>query len=94
MKEGELMKETLKGEIMKGRFALHFDGKKIKNSEYQEVCMRSEQKEIKLGVLKCNGSASESIFQKIKEQLDFYSAWEVIDIIIADTTAVNTEIMV
>ena len=41
-------------------FCLYFDGKKLCGFEYQGVCLKSENREIKLGVLKCkSGSAQQ-----------------------------------
>jgi hypothetical protein len=71
-------------------FCLHFDGKKMKNVEYQVVCVQNPQREIKLGIVQCTSGHSQHIYEKIKAVLDDYEAWGSIQMIVCDTTSVNT----
>ena len=84
------MKGTKKTKLKKDIYALHFDGKRIKNREYQVVILKSETKEIKLDILCLNDGKSETISQALEEVISEYDLWNCIKMIICDTTNVNT----
>jgi hypothetical protein len=91
IRDAELMKEKIKKVLMdENNFCLHFDGKRIINHEFQVVCLQSPEKQIKLGILKCASGSSSHIFDEMKALLDEYDAWKCIQMIVCDTTAVNT----
>jgi hypothetical protein len=70
--------------------SLHFDGKKIDKTEYQVVCLKNDKRTLQLGILVCDSGSSASIYKPLKDLLDNYNAWNSIQMIISDTTAVNT----
>ena len=54
LKTGQKEKDHIKILLQKEKgYCLYFDGKKLSGNEYQVVCLQSESREIKLGVLKC-----------------------------------------
>ena len=65
-----------------------FDRKHIKNTGYQVVVLKNENREVKLAVLALINGKGEIIFNGIKAVLD--ELWSPIKIIISDTTSANT----
>ena len=85
------MKERIKKVLSEEKdYCLHFDGKKVKGEEYQVVCLQSSVRQINLGVLKCTNGTSQQIYNEIKKLLDEHDAWSCIQMVVCDTTAVNT----
>ena len=54
------------------------------------MCLKSENKEIKLGVLKSKSGSAQNIFNELEQLLNEFAAWSNIKMIISDTTSVNT----
>ena len=91
LRKGEKEKEKIKVILQQEKnYCLHFDGKKLSNSEYQVVCLQSQSREIKLGILKCSSGSAQHIYNQLEQILDEHIAWSCIKTIICDTTAVNT----
>ena len=97
IRKGTSMKSSIKELLGKtNEYCMHFDGKRImgckgtKPQEYQVLCLQSSELEIKLGIVKCKSGSSEHIFNGICQIIDEYDAWNVIKMVICDTTAVNT----
>lgn len=92
IKEADIMKSKIISLLQTEReFVLHFDGKKIKNNEYQAVVLQhASHPVINLGILHCKSGSANDIFIKLKELLNQYDGWNAIAMIITDTTAVNT----
>ena len=91
IRSGEKEKEHIKRILQTEEdFCLHFDGKNLCGIEYQVVCLKSENREIKLGVLKCKSGSAQNIFNKLEQLLNEFAAWSNIKMIISDTTSVNT----
>ena len=65
---------------------MHFDGKRINNKEYQAVCLKNSVRTL---LLACKSGPNKDIIISMQALLDEY-AWKSINIIISDTTAVNT----
>ena len=85
------MKDRIKQVLLNEKnFCLHFDGKIMNNEEYQVVCLQSLQRQIKLEIVKCTSGSSQHIYQAIKAVLDEYDAWSGFQMIVCDTTPVNT----
>lgn len=82
----ELYKTTLKNDD----WCLHFDGKKIEKKEVQVIVIKNEFKEIKLAVLVLQSGKAVDIFNGIKQTLNKFDLWKSIQMIICDTTNVNT----
>ena len=60
LRKGEKEKEKIKVILQQEKnYCLHFDGKKLSNSEYQVVCLQSQSREIKLGILKCSSGSAQ-----------------------------------
>ena len=90
LRKGEKEREKIKVILQQEKnYCLHFDGKKLSNSEYQVVCLQSQSREIKLGILKCSSGSAQHIYNQLEQILDEYIAWSCIKMIICDTTAVN-----
>jgi hypothetical protein len=60
--------ETVKNE----NWSCHFDGKHIRNTEYQVVVLNNENREVKLAVLALISGKGETIFNGIKTALLAY----------------------
>jgi hypothetical protein len=91
IKEGQLMKDKIKEVLINEKeFSLHFDGKKLDDQEWQVVCAQSPERQLKLGVVKCTSGSAQHIYEGIKALLDDYDAWCSIQMVVCDTTAVNT----
>lgn len=90
MKAGEKLKEHFIETLRNENWSLHFDGKHIKNTEYQVVVLKNENREVKLAVLALINGKGETIFNGIKTVLDEYKLWPAIKLIISDTTSANT----
>ncbi|ESN93067.1 hypothetical protein HELRODRAFT_189670 [Helobdella robusta] len=90
MKAGEKLKEHFIETLRNEKWSLHFDGKHIKNTEYQVVVLKNENREVKLAVLALINGKGETIFKGIKTVLDEYKLWPAIKLIISDTTSANT----
>ena len=90
IRKSEKVKEELKERISKEKFCLHFDGKRIKHKEFQVVCLTNEVRELKLGILICESGSAKHIFEPLKKLLDEYDAWNSIQMVVSDTTNVNT----
>lgn len=80
------MIETLQTE----QWSLHFDGKHIDENEYQVVVLKNERTEVKLDALLLKDGKAETITEGIVKVIDEYSLWNAIQMIVADTTSVNT----
>lgn len=90
IRDAEQVKNRLMELISEEKFCLHFDGKKIDNKEYQVVCLKNDRRTLQLGILACDSGNSADIYKQLQDLLDEYSAWNSIQMIISDTTAVNT----
>ena len=66
IKAGEKLKEHFMETLKNKNFSLHFDGKHIKNTEYQVVVLKNENREVKLSVLALINGKGETIFNGIK----------------------------
>jgi len=86
MKAGEKLKEHFMESLKNENWSLHFDGKHIRNTEYQVIVLKNENREVKLAVLALINGKGETIFNGIKTVLDEYKLWPAIKIIISDTT--------
>ncbi|XP_037793836.1 uncharacterized protein LOC119589289 [Penaeus monodon] len=84
------VKEEMKESLRKDRWSLHFDGKHPEGREYQAVVLKNPDSEIKLAALDLNDSKAESIADGISDVIDEYKLWDSINMIVADTTSVNT----
>lgn len=84
------VKNRLMELISEEKFCLHFDGKKIDKTEYQVVCLKNDKRTLQLGILVCDSGSSADIYEPLQDLLDEYNAWGSIQMIICDTTAVNT----
>lgn len=60
------------------------------DQEYQVVSVQSPQRQLKLGIVKCASGSSNHIYAAIKSLLDDFDAWSSIQMIVCDTTPVNT----
>ena len=89
IRDAEHVKNRLMELISEEKFCLHFDGKKIDNKEYQVVCLKNERT-LQLGILTCESGSAADIYIPLQDLLDEYNAWSSIQMIICDTTAVNT----
>ena len=69
---------------------MHFDGKTIRNKEYQVVALKNANREIRLAVGGSINGKGKTIFDGIKAMIDEYDLWSSIKIIVSDTTAANT----
>ena len=83
------LKGTMKANFKEDIYAIHFDGKWIRNREYQDVILRSETKEIELDILCLNDGKAETISQALEEVISEYHLWNCIKMIVCDTTNVN-----
>lgn len=90
IRDADKVKSRLKELLVEEEFCLHFDGKRIKNKEYQAVCLRNPKRTAQFGVLVCDSGTAKDIFIPFHSFLDECSAWSSIKMIISDTTAVNT----
>ena len=90
IRDAEQVKNRLMELISEEKFCLHFDGKKIDNKEYQVVCLNNDRRTLQLGILACDSGTSADIYTPLHDLLDEYNAWNSIQMIISDTTAVNT----
>ena len=54
------------------------------------MCLKCENREIKLGVLKCKSGSAQNIFHELEQLLNDFATWSNIKMIILDTTSVNT----
>ena len=54
------------------------------------MCLKSENRKIKLGVRKCKSGSAQNIFNVLEQLLIEFAAWSNIKMIISDTTSVNT----
>ena len=61
MKKATMMKNEMIEKLHREKWSLHFDGKKIKQSEYQVVVVKNERTAIKLAVLKLEVGKAETI---------------------------------
>jgi len=77
---------------------LHFDGKSLEEKiegkvvfvEHQVVVLKNNVDEIRIGVLVLPDGKSKTIYDAIKELLEFYNLWSSIKMIVSDTCNVNT----
>ena len=69
---------------------MHFDGKHRKNTEYQVVVRKKENREVKLAVLALTDGKGETIFNGIKTVLDIYKLWSGSKVIISVKTSANS----
>jgi len=76
--------------LHKDRWSLHFDGKHLEGQEYQAVVLKNPDSEIKLAVLDLNDGKAKSIGNGISDVIDEYKLWGSINMIVADTTNINT----
>lgn len=90
IENAKAVKTRLKKIISEEQFCLHFDGKKIDNKEYQVVCLKNSTRTLHLGILACESGSANDIFVPLPVLLDEYNAWNSMQMIISDTTAVNT----
>ena len=72
------------------KFCLRFDGKRIGKKEYEVICHTSPTRSVNLSAVCCDSGSSECIFTQIKKIIDEFDAWSSIQMIICDTTSVNT----
>ena len=56
------------------------------------VCIKSERREIKLGVIIYKNGKAQIIFNQLTKLLNKYDVWNYIKMTICDTTNVNTEL--
>ena len=84
------VKEEMKESLHKDRWSLHFDGKHLEGREYQAVLLKNCNSEIKLAALDLNDGKAESIANGISDVIAEYNLWGSIDMMVADTTSVNT----
>ena len=80
------MKEELKKTIKKSLWALHFDGKKIKQKEVQVVVLKNNHQEIKLAALFLKDGKAKTIVSALINLLNEFDIWEVIKVIICGAT--------
>jgi hypothetical protein len=66
------------------------DGKRLDHIEYQVVVLTNEEREVKLGALQGDDGKAQSIAIKISGLLDEFDLWGSIEMIICDTTNVNS----
>ena len=85
----KLKKEMIEKLHMKS-WSLHFDGKHIDGIDYQVVVLKNERREIKLDVLGLVDDRRKTIAQGISKVLNEFHLWNSIQLIVADTTSVNT----
>ena len=90
IRDAEQVKNRLMELISEEKFSLHFDGKKIDKTKYQAVCLKNDKRTLKLGILVCDSGSSANIYKALQDLLDDYNAWNSIQMIISDITAVNT----
>lgn len=90
MREADKIKENMKITLKDQLWALHFDGKKIDGKEIQVVVLKNNKHEKKLGVLSLTNGKAKTIFDGLCEMLNDFDLWNVIRVIICDTTSVNT----
>ena len=90
MKAGEKLKEQFIETLRNKNWSLHFDGKHIKNTKYEVVVLKNENREVKLAVLALIYGKGETIFNGIKTVLDEYKLWLAIKLVISDKTSANT----
>jgi hypothetical protein len=91
IRAGEKNKKKIKAILRDGTsYCLHFDGTKISQQEYEVVILQNEERQINLGILKCQSGKAEDIYRELKSLIDEFDAWRHITMIICDTTAVNT----
>ena len=91
IKDGQVMTNKIKEILLvEKNFCLNFDGKRMDGHEYQVVSIQSPERHIKLGISKCASGSSKHIYDGIKSLLDEYDAWSSIQMIVCDTTPVNT----
>ena len=72
------------------QWSLHFDGKCIKEKEYQVVLLKNERAEVRLDALRLKDGKAESIATGISNVINEYNLWKSVKMIVSDTTAVNT----
>jgi hypothetical protein len=84
------LKEEMRGKLQTEQWSLHFDGKRIEESEYQVVVLTNERTEVKLAALPLTDGKAETIAEGITQVLDEYNLWKSIKMIVTDATAVNT----
>ena len=80
----------MKESLHKDSWSLHFDGKHLEGREYQAVVLKNPDSEIKLAALDLNDGKAESIANGISDVIDEYKLWGSVNMIVADTTNVNT----
>ena len=80
----------MKESLQKDRWSLHLDSKHLEGREYQAVVLKNPNSEIKLAALDLNDGKAESIANGISDVIDEYNLWGSIDMMVADTTSVNT----
>ena len=67
LRKGEKEKKKIKVILQQEKnYCLHFDGKKLSNSEYQVVCLQNQSREIKLGILKCSSGSAQHIYNQLE----------------------------
>ena len=90
MKESDKMKKELKKTLKKSIWALHFDAKKIKQKEVQVEVLENNDQKIKLAALLLENGKAKTIVSALISLLNEFDIWEVIKVIICDTTNTNT----
>ena len=90
IKEAIKLKEEMIEKLHMESWSLHFDGKHIDRMDYQVVVLKNERREIKLDVLGLVDGRALTIAQGISKVLDEFHLWNSIQMIVADTTSVNT----
>lgn len=80
----------MKSQLMLETWSLHFDGKKIGKKEYQAIVLKNSEREIKLAALELEDGKAETIANGISDVIEDFNLWHSIQMIVADTTSVNT----
>ena len=89
IRQSEEFTKTIKNLVSNNSWALHFDGKRTEH-EMQVIVLKNDKHEVRLAALTLNDGKATTIVNGIVKVLDFYFAWPQIQMIICDTTAVNT----
>ena len=89
-REASKVMETLMNTLCNSSWCLHFDGKIIKKKEHQVVVLRNEVKEVRLAVLVLPDGKAATIASAIQNFLDEYNLWAAINMMVSNTTNVNT----
>lgn len=89
-KEAGKVKEEMIKNLQNEKWSLHFDGKHIEDTEYQVVVLKNEKTEVKLAALTLKDSKAATIAEGIVQVIEEYNLWNAVNMIVSDTTSVNT----